>query len=266
MSNNNAIGVYDSGIGGLTVANEIFRHLPNERIIYFGDTAHVPYGEKTVEELVEFADAIIRFLIGQGAKIIVAACNTTSSVALDKLVGKYTVPIIEVIKPGAKAAARVTKNKKIGVIATKATTQSEAYIKNIKSIDDTIKVYGQACPLFVPLVEAGKFDTPETKKAATEYLRPLTNEGIDTLVFGCTHYPFLRQLIRDMVGDDVHLVDPATETVREMEKLLKEQGLLAEANENINQYYCSGSLDSFMAVGKTFMGRQMGDIKQISLD
>lgn len=267
MSKSNAIGVYDSGIGGLTVASEIFTQLPGEKIIYFGDTAHVPYGDKTVKELVGFADNIISFLIEQGAKIIVSACNTTSSVALDKLTGKYTVPIVGVINPGSRAAVKVTGNKKVGVIATQATTNSEAYIRTIKALDPSIEVYGQACPMFVPFVEKGQLDTPETMEAAEFYLQPLVEAGVDTVVFGCTHYPYLRPIIEDIMGTNVHLVDPAAETVLEAKSILHKKGLLADENNNPqHQFFCSGPPDSFLAVGRRFLNGQIGDIKQVNLD
>ena len=219
------IGVFDSGVGGLTVAREIIRNLPNERIVYFGDTARVPYGSKSKDTIIRFSRQIIRFLRTQNVKAIVIACNTASALALDEVEKELDIPIIGVLKPGAKVAAETTKNGKIGVIGTESTINSGMYKKFICEQNPNIRVYGKACPLFVPLVEEGWLRDPVTEEVARRYLEDLLQEGIDSLILGCTHYPLLRSLIRKIAGDSVNLVNPAYETARELGELLRAEGL-----------------------------------------
>ncbi len=219
------IGVFDSGVGGLTVAREIIRNLPNERIVYFGDTARVPYGSKSKDTIIRFSRQIIRFLRTQNVKAIVIACNTASALALDEVERELDIPIIGVLKPGAKVAAETTKNGKIGVIGTESTINSGMYKKFICEQNPDIRVYGKACPLFVPLVEEGWLKDPVTEEVARRYLEDLLREEIDSLILGCTHYPLLRSLIRKIAGDSVNLVNPAYETARELGELLKTEGL-----------------------------------------
>lgn len=227
--NNAPIGVFDSGVGGLTVVKEIMEQLPGEAMIYFGDTARVPYGSKSEETVVRYSSQIIKFLLSKGAKTIVIACNTASAVALEKMKEEFEVPIIGVVKPGAKAAAEVTKNGRIGVIGTEATIRSGIYNEFLRKTDPHVTVYGKACPLFVPLAEEGWVGEDEiTEQVARRYLAELSEQDIDTLVLGCTHYPLLRSVIQKVMGDTVQLVNPAVETARELKYLLEENHLLNE--------------------------------------
>lgn len=240
--NNAPIGVFDSGVGGLTVVREIMEQLPGEALLYFGDTARVPYGNKSEETVVRYSAQIIKFLLSKGAKTIVIACNTASAVALEKMKEMFEVPIIGVVKPGAKAAAEVTKNGKIGVIGTEATIRSGIYSEFLRKTDPHVTVYGKACPLFVPLVEEGWLEEDTiTEQVARRYLAGLSGQGIDTLVLGCTHYPLLRSVIQRVVGDQVKLVNPAVETTRELKYLLEEHHLLNES---------AGTGESYAAAGK----------------
>ena len=210
------IGVFDSGIGGLTVAREIMRQIPNEKIIYFGDTARMPYGSKSKETVTRFSKQIVRFLETFQVKTIVVACNTASAYALDELEKEIDVPIIGVIKPGARTAAEVTRNGRIGVIATEATIGSQMYNKYIQELNKDVTIYGKACPLFVPLVEEGLWEDPVTDEIAKRYLSELIDIDIDTLILGCTHYPLIRSTVGRVMGDQVTLVNPAYETAREL--------------------------------------------------
>lgn len=219
------IGVFDSGVGGLTVAREIMRNLPNEHIVYFGDTARVPYGSKSKDTIIRYSRQIIRFLRTQQVKAIVIACNTASALALDEVEKELDIPIIGVIKSGARVAAATTKNKRVGVIGTESTINSRMYNRFIQELDPEITVLGKACPLFCPLVEEGWLKDPVTEEVARRYLDELLREDIDSLILGCTHYPLLRSLIRGVVGESVNLVNPAYETAKELERLLQERGI-----------------------------------------
>ena len=206
------IGVFDSGVGGLTVAREIMRQLPRERIVYFGDTARVPYGSKSRETILRYSRQIIHFLESKGVKAIVVACNTASAYALEGLRPEMKIPIIGVVKPGAKVAAAATRNGKIGVIGTEGTIASQIYTEMIRRHNPDAVVVGKACPLFVPLVEEGWLKDPITIEVARRYLASFQETGIDTLILGCTHYPLLRSVVRDIMGLGVELVNPAYET------------------------------------------------------
>ncbi len=219
------IGVFDSGVGGLTVAREIVRQMPEERIVYFGDTARVPYGSKSRATVIRYSRQILHFLMTKGVKAVVVACNTASALALETLTPEAEIPMLGVVIPGAKAAAESTKNEKIGVIATESTIASGLYPRVIAEFHPGAKVYGKACPLFVPLVEEGWLSDPVTREVAKRYLDPLLETGIDTLVMGCTHYPLLRDLLMDVLGDGVRLVNPAYETALELKKLLAREGI-----------------------------------------
>ena len=235
---NAAIGVFDSGVGGLTVAREIMRQIPNERLVYFGDTARVPYGSKSKETVTKFSKQIVRFLQTQNVKAIVVACNTASAYALDEIEKELDIPIVGVVKPGARVAASTTQNGKVGVIATRGTIQSGIYTQYIQGISDKIQVIGKACPLFVPLVEEGLLEDPVTDEIAMRYLSELKDIDIDTLILGCTHYPLIRSTVAKVMGDQVTLVNPAYETAKELKEVLEKQNLLND-NENrlgTNQY------------------------------
>ncbi|MCD8347350.1 MAG: glutamate racemase [Lachnospiraceae bacterium] len=220
-----SIGVFDSGVGGLTVAREIMRNLPKEHIVYFGDTARVPYGSKSKVTIVRYARQIIHFLRTQDVKAIVIACNTASALALDEVEKELDIPIIGVIRPGARVAVSATRNRRIGVIGTESTINSHMYQKLIYEEDPAITVYEKACPLFCPLVEEGWLKDSVTKEVARRYLDELLEKDIDSLILGCTHYPLLRSLIREIVGEKITLVNPAYETAKELGELLKREGL-----------------------------------------
>ena len=259
-----AIGIWDSGLGGLTVVREILSLLPAERLIYFGDTARVPYGTKGAETVRRFARQNSRFLAGKGVKLMVEACNTASAVALDGLSDELGVPVLGVIAPGAKAAAGATKSGIVGVIGTPATIGSGAYTAALTALRGGLSVEAAACPLFVPLVEEGWLEHAATRLVAEEYLSPLKAAGVDTLVLGCTHYPLLRPLLGELMGGAVTLVDSAGETAGEVARVLAERELLAPAGG-------SGSLECFVSdlplrfrqVGELFLGRGIENIELV---
>ena len=243
------IGVFDSGVGGLTVAREIMRNLPNEHIVYFGDTARVPYGSKSKDTIIRYCRQIIRFLQTQNVKAIVIACNTASALALDTVEKEFDIPIIGVIKSGARTAAATTVNKKVGVIGTESTINSQMYNQFLGELDPEITVFGKASPLFCPLVEEGWLKDPVTEEVARRYLSGLLEEGIDSLIMGCTHYPLLRSLLRGIVGDQVNLVNPAYETAKELERLLQERGIANQGTKlpvkEPYRFYVSDLADKF---------------------
>jgi glutamate racemase len=261
------IGIFDSGVGGLTVVKSLLNRLPNESFIYYGDTAHVPYGSKSREELFKYARNIISFLLSREVKTIVVACGTHSSVTLTEMEKTCPVPILGVVKPGARAAARATRNGKIGVIATQATVNSRSYATNIKALVPTYEVFSAACARFVPLVEAGLLSGEETRQAIREYIKPLLVQEIDTLVLGCTHYPFLASIIADFTGDNVSLVDPAMETVEELTQILTQKDLLNENQGSPSrEFYVSGNDESFYRVWRLLLGDVIKKVERINLD
>ena len=243
------IGVFDSGVGGLTVVREIMRQLPNEKIVYFGDTARVPYGSKSKETVTRYSEQIVRFLKTQNVKAIVVACNTASAYALEALETEVEFPIVDVVRPGARVAAATTRNGKIGVIGTEGTIGSKIYSSYIHKINPDAKVTGKACPLFVPLVEEGLLEDPVTDEIASRYLTELMEIGIDTLILGCTHYPLIRQTIGRIIGKEVSLVNPAYETAMELKRVLDAQGILNDKEpalgENRYQFYVSDAAEKF---------------------
>lgn len=261
MSSNAPIGVFDSGIGGMTIVKELMSQLPAEQIIYYGDTARVPYGNKSADTIINYSRQIADFLVNQGVKALVVACNTISAIALETLRSEFDLPIIGVVKPGAKAAADATKNGRIGVIATRATVNSGIYEDFLHKTNPDIKVYKQACPLFVPLVEEGWIDDPITDKIIHRYLDGLVNHGIDSLVLGCTHYPLLRERIQLAVGDGITLVNPAYETAKAFKYVLEENNLLHENSENssdaaeapAHEFYVSDSTAQFLEFANTLL-------------
>ena len=251
------IGIFDSGVGGLTVAREIMRQIPNERLVYFGDTARVPYGNKSRETITKYSKQIIRFLKTQHVKAIVVACNTASAYALDEIEKELDIPIIGVVKPGAKVAAETTRNKRVGVIATAGTIQSRIYAEYIEGIDKDIRVIGKACPLFVPLVEEGLLEDPVTDEIATRYLNELKDLDIDTLILGCTHYPLIRSTLGRIMGDKVTLVNPAYETAVELRSLLEREGLLNPSTNRLGtnqyQFFVSDGADKFKSFANSII-------------
>lgn len=270
LQKSSPIGVFDSGVGGLTVAREIMRQIPNEKIIYFGDTARVPYGSKSQETVTRFSKQIVRFLQTFQVKTIVVACNTASAYALDELEKETDVPLIGVVKPGAKSAAEVTKNGRIGVIATEATIGSRIYSKYIKELNKDVTIYGKACPLFVPLVEEGLWKDPVTDEIAGRYLAELIDIDIDTLILGCTHYPLIRSTLGRIVGENVTLVNPAYETARELKELLAEKGLLNEESpklgENPYQFYVSDGAEKFKQFANSIIKYGILSAKTINIE
>jgi glutamate racemase len=260
------IGVFDSGLGGLSVAARILQRLPNERIVYFADTAHVPYGERPLSEIQEFALGIVGFLIEKGAKAVVMACNMSSAVALDVARAAYPeVPIIGVIEPGAKAAVSVAKGSPVGILATTGTIKSEAYVRAIARLDESVRVVGQACPKFVPLVESGLADSEDSEAAACTYVRPLLAAGCRTIVLGCTHYPFLRTPIQSAAGADVTIVDPAEETVSAVENMLMGRGIASDRLKSPHEFYTSGEAAGFDTLGSAFLGKKIEAVEQVVL-
>lgn len=257
------VGVFDSGLGGLSVAARILQILPNERIIYFADNAHVPYGERPLEEIQEFAVGITGFLINKGAKIVVMACNMSSAVALNTAREHYPdTPIIGVIEPGAKAAVGVSTGKPVGVLATTGTVKSGAYERAITQLDSSARVFQQACPKFVPLVESGNADSEEAEAVARTYITPLLSEGCKTIILGCTHYPFLRKAIEAAAGYGVTIVDPAEETALALKNILQERSMLSSRLDASHAFYTSGDTDGFAAIGSAFLGRPIDKVYQ----
>ena len=260
---NAAIGVFDSGVGGLTVAREIIRQLPEESITYFGDTARVPYGSKSKDTIIRYSRQIIRFLKTKNVKAIVVACNTASAFALDTIEKEIDIPIIGVVKPGAKSAVESTKNKRIGIIGTEGTIKSELYTQYIHSIDPEITVVGKACPLFVPLVEEGMLHDSVTDEVASRYLESMKEENIDSLILGCTHYPLLRSTVGKIMGPEVNLVNPAYETAISLDGLLRQNGIRADKDAKPEyEFYVSDAEEKFKEFANSIMPLHIEKINQ----
>lgn len=261
------IGVFDSGIGGLTVVKKLLSTLPNENIIYFGDTARVPYGSKSNATVIEYAIQDAKFLYKKNVKLIITACNTASSVALEKLRKEFDIPIIGMIQPGAKYALSKTQNGKIGVIGTQSTINNGAYSKELKELDQGLEVFEKACPLFVPLAEEGWIEHRATQLIAEEYLGELKDKSIDTLILGCTHYPILSKLIQQVMGKDVTLIDSGTAAYFEVEDYLNGRGLRNDSNNTGNQqYYVSDLPEKFKIMAERFLGTNIKNLEKIELD
>jgi len=261
---NSPIGVFDSGVGGLTVVKQLAKEMPAEDIVYFGDTARVPYGTKSPSTIKKFSIENVLFLLNFNVKLIIIACNTSSAIGLPFLSKYFSVPIIGVIKPGAKSAARSTRNGRIGVIGTSATISSGAYEKEIKALNPKIRVYTKSCPLFVPLVEEGWAGDEIVAVAAKKYLDTLTRKNIDTVILGCTHYPLLKSAIQKVMGNSIKLIDSAEETAREAKGLLEECGLkYAGARTGRAKFYVSDAPDKFLTVAKRFLGKDVKTARQV---
>ena len=265
--NSNPIGIFDSGVGGLTVAKKIFQLLPNENVIYFGDTGRYPYGPRSKGIVKRFSFQNVNFLLRQKVKFIVVACNTASAFALEELRKNYDIPLIGVVEPGATAAIKATRNGKIGVIGTVGTIDSKAYQKAIHRQAPQLKVYSIPCPLFVSLAEEGYLNQKATHLIAKEYLSPLTNKQVDTLVLGCTHYPLLKKVISRIMGRKVKLIDSAEETAREVKNLLKHHRLLRNSvGKSFRKFYVSDVPDRFVEVGERFLKDRVTKVKRIDID
>lgn len=266
MDNNSPIGIFDSGVGGLTVAREIMRQLPDESTIYFGDTARVPYGSKSRDTIIAFSRQIMKFLMTKDVKAIVVACNTASAFALDVIAKDTDIPVIGVIEPGARAADEATSNGRIGVIATEGTIKSNTYSKVIKEINPKLQVFSKACPLFVPLVEEGWQYDSVTYEIADRYLCDILSYDIDTLVLGCTHYPLIRRTIQKVAGDNVTLINPAYETAKELDRILSDKGMYAHDNEVIHDFYVSDSVEKFRNFAGTILPCEVSSVECVNME
>jgi glutamate racemase len=251
------VGIFDSGIGGLTVLREVLKRLPNENIIYLGDTARVPYGTKSSQTVIKYSQSNSKFLISRGIKLLVVACNTASAVALPSLRWDYEIPVIGVIEPGARKAVRITKTGNVGVIGTQSTIKSNAYRKAMENIAPEIKAFSKACPLLVPLAEEGWTEGEIVELTAKKYLEPLKGFCIDVLILGCTHYPLLKSTIQKVIGDEVTLVDSAEETALEIGRILRENGISNEDSPYSNrEFYLTDVSETFIAIAGRFFRRR----------
>lgn len=240
---------------------------PGQPILYFGDHLRQPYGEKDLETVKKYVLEVIDFLIEQGAKSAVIACNTATAAGLEAAVRKFSIPVLGVIEAGAAQAAQATKNKRIGLAATRGTVESGAYEEAIKKINNTLKVFSAPCPKFIFLVEENKMDSREAHEAAMEYLLPLKDEGIDTLILGCTHYPFLKKTIRKVIGEDIFIVDPAEMTAISTTALLKNKNLLGKTRDSLKEdlFFTTGSRDQFKEIIKNLTGMQFPEVRSVKL-
>jgi glutamate racemase len=265
------IGIFDSGVGGLTVAREIFALLPGEDVVYFGDVGRTPYGPRSKEIIIQFTAQDVAFLMENRVKFIVCACNTASAVALDEVAGNYTVKMIGVIRPGAEAAVAKTKNGRIGVIGTQATIASNSYARMVHEIDPKLKIFSLACPLFVPLAEEGYIDKEATYLIARDYLQTMIDVDVDTLIMGCTHYPLLEHVIADVMGDKVTLINSGRETALVAYDALAKSNLLNSQTsqtpplEGEHKFFVSDVPDKFAQVATRFLGRMVDRITRIDI-
>ncbi len=260
---NHPIGVFDSGLGGLTVVKALSRRMPKEDIVYFGDTARVPYGTKSRESIIRFSKENVGLLLKEQVKMIVVACNSSSSHALAALHESFDLPIIGVIEPGCRAAVKATKSKKIGIIATPATINSYAYPQEIARLDSTIKVLGQACPLFVPLIEEGWSQKPVTVEIAKEYLKKLSQSKLDTLILGCTHYPLLKATLRKVLGRQIKLVDSAEEVVEDVRGVLaRNQAFNEKVSGGNYKFLVSDEPAHFQKLARRFLGFDISNVER----
>ncbi len=262
---NLAIAVFDSGVGGLTIVKEILNVLPYESVVYLGDTARVPYGAKSKETVTRFTEEAISFLKDKGIKILLIACNTSSSLALPNLNKDYDFKIIGVVDAGVEEAVKVSRVKRVGVIGTEATINSKAYEKRLKELDPDIEVFSKSCPLFVPLVEESWIDEPESFKIAEKYLKSLKDKKIDTLILGCTHYPFMKKIIQYGIGEHVALIDSAKAFVKRVRKVLLEDNILSDNKEREHEFYVTDEPSKFKSFSELFLGNNIGSIKKIDL-
>lgn len=263
----NPIGIFDSGIGGLTVVKEIDQYLPNENIVYFGDTARVPYGSKSNATVIEYAIQDAQFLMKKNIKLLIVACNTVSSIALDQLRERFSIPVIGMIEPGTKAALKVSVSKRIGIIGTRATIGNKAYSASLLEKEPAITAFEKACPLFVPLAEEGWLDHKATRLIAEEYLSEIREKGIDTLILGCTHYPILKDTIQQAIGSDVKLIDSGTAAASEVETYLNGIGLRNTSyQQGYREFYVSDLPSKFEEVAGRFLGKPVKSVHKVDLE
>jgi glutamate racemase len=258
---NRPIGVFDSGLGGLTAVKELMNQLPGENIVYFGDTGRVPYGTRSNETVIKYVLQDIRFLLSFDIKLIIIACGTASSIALETVKNKFDVPIVGVVHSTAEQAVKISKNKKIGIIGTQGTINSGAYERKIMELDNQVQIFSKSCPLFVPLVENGYTDNQVARLVAEEYLNSLISEQVDTLILGCTHYPLLKKVIADVMGHHVNLIEPGVEVARHTKALLDKNNMLANPKtESIHRYFVSDNVENFSNLGSLFLQKEISDI------
>jgi len=251
---NRAIGIFDSGIGGLTVVRALRKLLPDEDLIYLGDTGRYPYGTKSADVVRRYSFENTEFLVAKGIKMLVVACNTSTAVALDALQDRYAIPVVGVVEPGAQAAARATRNRKVGVVATEGTIRSGEYTRALRRLRPDLEIYTRACPLFVPLAEEGWVDNEVAGLAARLYLGSLAQSGIDTLILGCTHYPLLRAVIRYTIGRGVRLIDSGVVTAAAVQAALTQRSLLRAGRGGAGSFFVTDAPERFMKVGARFLG------------
>jgi glutamate racemase len=258
-----AIGIFDSGIGGLTVVRALTKLLPNESLVYLGDTGRYPYGTKSADVVRRYSFENTDFLVDKQVKMLVVACNTSTAVALDALQRRVDVPVVGVIEPGARAAAAATRNRKVGVIGTEATIRSGEYTRALRALRSELEIYTRACPLFVPLAEEGWVDNEVAGRAAGLYLTSLARSGIDTLILGCTHYPLLKTVIRATMGRGVRLVDSGVATAAAVEEVLRGEGLLRRRGGAEASFFVTDAPERFVKVGARFLGAQVDSAVQL---
>lgn len=265
---NRMIGIFDSGLGGLTCVKEVMESLPHEKIVYFGDTGRVPYGTRSPQTIIKYVNSDINFLKTFDIKMIIIACGTASSVALETVQSEYTMPIMGVVLPAVASAMKTTQNGKIGVIGTQGTIHSGKYEEEIKKINKDTFVTSKACPLFVPLVENGYFKHEATYLIAKEYLQPLKEAGVDTIIMGCTHYPLLKEIIYDIMEGKVSLIDPGYEASISLKRYLEDNQMLAHAGgENHHRFYVSDSVEGFEKMGSMFLNKEItGQVEKIDIE
>lgn len=272
MSDTRPIGIFDSGVGGLTVAKEVFKLLPQEHVVYFGDVGRTPYGGRSKEIIAHFTRQDLKFLSEQNVKFIICACNTVSSVALDEIQKDFNIEMIGVIEPGAKAAVEKTKSGRIGVIGTQATINSNAYARHIHTIDPKLKVFSLACPLFVPLVEEGYIDKDATRLIARDYLQTMLDVDVDTLVLGCTHYPLLKDVLSAVMGDKVALVESGEVIAKAVHRFLSDNNLLnpqapqkPRSGGGEQKFFVSDVPDKFTNLASRFLGQPVDKVTRVDI-
>lgn len=259
--NKKPIGVFDSGVGGLTVVKEILKQMPQENIIYFADTLHLPYGERNLEEVKFFALKIMEYLTSLGAKAIIMGCNISSAVALEEAKKKFKIPVFGLIEGGAETALKNSKNKRIGIIATSGTVKSNIYQNKLK--EKNVKIFAHPCPEFVLLVEENKGNSEKAKKISQKYLKPLLSENIDTLILGCTHYSYLVDTLKNIMGDGIIIIDPAIQTVRKAKKILEKKKIInSPSNKSYLKFIVSGNYGNFKKLGGKFLKKEIINIEK----